>query len=452
MWLQKVKEAVADGQRLKVVFFPGQVGKGKLTMDELRDPEKDPWDGVGCGGSQKCEIATVEKMKEVEGAAWEYDEVDVSDFLLETALHVEQAVEAWDGSRWKRGTVVKIHGKDSTGAGMKWTVLCDHSADNFESHHVRPVDFADITLQKLAEETSFNFIQTLRRLLPEGQEVVGFPEMQRLCNGTSAMTVQLSCESVRGLHRLRGLVLSGDLEHQLNEALWKNRAHGPWHLKVYKTELVRSYKRALMTRYQCYNLTPHQQTVLQELDGSKNFHLSAAAGSGKTFVAVQRVLDTLKQHDGMALFVAPTQSLCLHFLRWIAMMHAGDLVERSQRAAIMALFRRLRLLHKPYACFRKVRMESNLLVLSDDKDVSYEFLVAVVDESHDIYRPCPCKGPDSAQMQKSQTTPPAGQILSVLPPLSSCLQAQTPNAQKQINLPGQGSVITSIIMKTETGP
>ena len=134
-------------------------------------------------------------------------------------------------------------------------------------------------------------------------------------------------------------------------------------------------------------LTPHQQQALGQLDGSKNFHLSAAAGSGKTFVAAQRVLDTLKEQDGMALFVAPTQSLCLHFLRWLAMMHAGHLVGESQQAAIMALLCRLRLMHKPYIYFRKVRTESNRLVLLEDEDISYEFAVAVVDESHDIHRP-----------------------------------------------------------------
>ena len=32
MWLARVKQAVADGQRLKVVFFPGEVGLGKARV------------------------------------------------------------------------------------------------------------------------------------------------------------------------------------------------------------------------------------------------------------------------------------------------------------------------------------------------------------------------------------------------------------------------------------
>ena len=375
-----MKEAVALEQRLKVVYFPDQVGLGKLTMDELRDPEKDPWDGVGCGGSQKCEIATVEKMKQVEGAAWDYDEVDVSNFLLDT-FHVEEIVDAWDGNNWKRGTITQVHGKDSTGSAFRWTVRCDHSAEKIEADHVRHIDNA---AQKLVEEMNVNLIHALHGLLPEGQKVVGNPEIQRLRNGTSAVTVRLHSMNVDALQRLCGEVLSGDLELQLNKALSERYSYKRWQLKAEKAEFVRSYKHALMSRS---DLTPHQRTALRQLDGSKNFHLSAAAGSGKTFVAVQRVLDTLKEQDGMALFVAPTQSLCLHFLRWLAMMHAGHLVGEWQRAAIMALFCRLRLLHQPYTCFRKVRTEGNRLVFSDDEDISYEFLVGVVDESHDIYRP-----------------------------------------------------------------
>ena len=61
-WLGRVMEAVEKKQRLKIVYFPGQVGKGKLTMEQLADA--DLWDGTGCGGSQKCEIATVDLMKQ----------------------------------------------------------------------------------------------------------------------------------------------------------------------------------------------------------------------------------------------------------------------------------------------------------------------------------------------------------------------------------------------------
>ena len=65
VWLQKVQEAVRRKQRLKVVFFPNEVGKGCVSMKDL--PTSNLWDGVGCGGSQKCEIATLEARR---GMGW----------------------------------------------------------------------------------------------------------------------------------------------------------------------------------------------------------------------------------------------------------------------------------------------------------------------------------------------------------------------------------------------
>ena len=102
VWFDRVTEAVSKHQRLKAVFFPGQEGQGVVPMDQL--PEADLWDGIGCGGSQKSEIATVNHMRETEGPRWDYDEVSVAKFL-----HSEFAdgsvVEGWCGEEkvWKRG-------------------------------------------------------------------------------------------------------------------------------------------------------------------------------------------------------------------------------------------------------------------------------------------------------------------------------------------------------------
>ena len=62
LWFQRVREAVQRGQRLKVVFFPGEVMQGKVDMDALATA--DLWDGVGLGTSQKCEVATLEAQVE----------------------------------------------------------------------------------------------------------------------------------------------------------------------------------------------------------------------------------------------------------------------------------------------------------------------------------------------------------------------------------------------------
>eukprot|EP00439_Symbiodinium_sp_Y106_P019642 s3821_g2.t1 len=100
-WKDNVQRAVEQEQRLKAVFFAGQVGRGKVSMKDL--PTVDLWDGIGLGGSQKAELATADE----EG--WEYEEVDVATVLL-GAFPEGAAVDAWcDAAKvWRRGTVAKF--------------------------------------------------------------------------------------------------------------------------------------------------------------------------------------------------------------------------------------------------------------------------------------------------------------------------------------------------------
>ncbi|CAE7276883.1 unnamed protein product, partial [Symbiodinium pilosum] len=98
VWLERVEEAAQRKQRLKVVFFPNEVDKGYLPMKDL--PTSNLWDGVGCGGSQKCEIATIKAM------GWEYDGVDVSLFLREQ-FKENDVVEFLDGGYWRKGPILE---------------------------------------------------------------------------------------------------------------------------------------------------------------------------------------------------------------------------------------------------------------------------------------------------------------------------------------------------------
>ena len=109
-WKEQVAQAVKLRQRLKVVFFPGRTGQGIVPFDHLKSDAIDLWDGVGCGGSQKCEIAHLELMRRQEGEAgeaWEYDHVDVSHFLKEE-FKVGAKVDACNGKEWCRGTLVGV--------------------------------------------------------------------------------------------------------------------------------------------------------------------------------------------------------------------------------------------------------------------------------------------------------------------------------------------------------
>ncbi|CAE7795115.1 unnamed protein product [Symbiodinium sp. CCMP2592] len=129
-WKENVQRAVEQKQRLKAVFFAGQVGMGKVDMADL--PMVDLWNGIGLGGSQKAELATADE----EG--WQYDEVDVST-LLEAAFPKGAEVDAWcdDAKSWRRGRIEKFR-KDLSKDGQKqvcWTVRCE-TGDAIDTYHV----------------------------------------------------------------------------------------------------------------------------------------------------------------------------------------------------------------------------------------------------------------------------------------------------------------------------
>ena len=104
VWKENVHKAVALGQTLKVVFFPGQVGMGRADWDLLsRAPL---WDGEGCEDDQKIQIAYLERMQEQNpGKGWEYDSVDIIDFLKKH-FQPGKRVLARDAYQWRRGTLL----------------------------------------------------------------------------------------------------------------------------------------------------------------------------------------------------------------------------------------------------------------------------------------------------------------------------------------------------------
>ena len=137
-WLENVQQAVDNKQRLKAVFFPGQVGIGKLSMEMLVQDDVDLWNNIGLGGSQKSELATVDMMR------WTYDQVDVGLFLRDKFTKGYQ-VDAWfeAAQGWRRGTVMnqeveKRPHPDNKADDyvVRWTVRCDKTGDKFSTYHV----------------------------------------------------------------------------------------------------------------------------------------------------------------------------------------------------------------------------------------------------------------------------------------------------------------------------
>lgn len=372
VWKEKVLAAVALKQRLKVVFFPGQVGEGREAFDDL--PFADLWNGVGCGGSQKCEIAYLDLMKKgPEGHAWDYDLVDVGHFL-KTEFQVGAKVDALDGKEWCRGTLVTVPSaipkdpKETT-----WTVR-KPSGKTFATNRVRHADLIRRMLTELGEE---EFLQLVKATIPEGSQVVKGEEIV-LAHGTPCFAVRLRMQHIALRQQMRNSVLSNEFEIKINRALLEKQ-QGQWQLQVDKTLFCEMFEEDLHRS----ELTEHQQERLDAIHSALSsrgaVHLSAVAGAGKTFVALRLVLDELRTKKGQVLFVAPSLGLGFHFVRWL-MQSAEDIQ--------LDVLKRIVLMHHPYDSLLSLEVHgSRLKALPVATPAQLEFALLVIDEAHEIFRP-----------------------------------------------------------------
>ena len=117
------------------------------------------------------------------------------------------------------------------------------------------------------------------------------------------------------MQKLRNDVLNDHFELELNSKLLES-GHGRHQLRLDKTYFCEHYESQLLRQS---TLTDHQKEKFEELQREKPrlMHVNAVAGSGKTFLAVQLVVDTLKETAGQVLFIAPSLPLCLYFIRWL---------------------------------------------------------------------------------------------------------------------------------------
>ena len=158
-WKENVEEAVKLKQRLKAVFFPGEVGQGKVAWEDLSSENVNLWDFKGCGGSQKCEIAYLEKMWKEKGDDWAYDSVDVTHFLKDE-FKVGGEVDAFDGRQWWNGTLLEVPKtvpKDPTDA--RWVVQ-SQAGEIFTTHRVRHADSMRQMLADVGQEEFLGFVKS----------------------------------------------------------------------------------------------------------------------------------------------------------------------------------------------------------------------------------------------------------------------------------------------------
>ncbi|CAK8996151.1 unnamed protein product [Durusdinium trenchii] len=415
---------IEKGQELQVVFFAGQKGEGKVHWDQLATA--DLWDGKGLGGSQKGEVAFLEKMwRETKNPAWRYEEVDVMQFL-QNEFQLEQEVDARDKEKncWRRGRIVGLPDASQTANDSKWvaewTVECNEHREKFKSTHLmHTTDPIDKLIDKVGLD---NLQKRLEQNLPYDVDVQ-LVSRTRLEDGDAALEVEVHVPHVKAIHMLRDQVLGGDLELQLNGSLLKSH-DTEFEVQVDKTEFMERYERSLSA---LSKLTKHQESKLRQLHMpySKEIHMSAPAGAGKTFVAVLFALDKIYENwDARRpiLYIAPRPCLGLHFVHWLVSRHeclglkGGNVQELLTRIVVM---------HKPYEKFVKLTLQGNRLV--EEQVDAPEFALVVFDEAHELF--------SEEQMMAIHTDLQADQklLLSDISQ-SAALRPKFPHIQHQVSL------------------
>ena len=194
-----------------------------------------------------------------------------------------------------------------------------------------------------------------------------------------AVAVEIEIGTVNGMQKLRNDVLNEKFEMELNEKLLTSK-HGRWQLRLDKTYFCEDYESQLL---QQSKFTKHQRLTYEKMQKAESsfLHLSAVAGAGKTFLAVQIVIETLKNPAaGQILFVAPCLPLCFYFIRWLGRrgMHEEIFLESLLDRVVVLT---------PGTNFMKLAVQGGCLVGSPRSTLSKStFDLTVVDEAHDIFK------------------------------------------------------------------
>ncbi|CAH0363824.1 unnamed protein product [Pelagomonas calceolata] len=209
------------------------------------------------------------------------------------------------------------------------------------------------------------FEAALARALPPGCVVANVYSGER-----GEVRVRLGLDEVAAMAQLRDDVVleSRAFEDALNESLPDGTK-----ISVDRAAFLECYSRIMM---RFGKLTPHQREKLKELRAANVAVLLSPAGGGKTFLAIQRVLEELRGDAGaVVLFAARNVALALFVCKWLVV---------ASRKSAKHVVDRVHVLVAPFEDGpRRVRVEGRRLVL-DAVGEAVKYALVVVDEAHHL--------------------------------------------------------------------
>ena len=174
-------------------------------------------------------------------------------------------------------------------------------------------------------------------------------------------------------------MLTGTLEQSLSRTLPGGKVGVV--VSIDRSQFAAAYEGSVLSMDK---LTSHQLEKMKECLNADYVHLQAPAGAGKTFVALNRVLELLyEEKEARALFVARNAALCYFVIRWVCRRVRNTL----QR---LLMLQRLDVLFEPFSMGpQAVQLERGRIQMVPRAARSHfdgQYSLLVVDEAHHIYK------------------------------------------------------------------
>ena len=296
---------------------------------------------------------------------------------------------AFDGKVWWKGTlqaVPRTIPKDPKDPYNLWIVR-SQTGDIFSTDCVRHADLISLMVAEVGQDVFTDLVKKGLSEVQEQSEQQGFkvekPQELMFPDGTPALASRLKkIESIRVLQDVRNKVPNSDLESAVNKGLattFTTKFTEKWQVRLDKTFFCEIFEKELL-RFS--KLTRHQHEKLGDVENLLNggpVHLSAPAGSGKTFIAVQCAYKKIKQSsEGVLSFVAPSIDLGLYFFQWLAQRF-------GEHMSVHDLLSRVVLMQAPYESFMTLHDEDGRLITKPSEGEP-QFLLTIVDEAHDVFQ------------------------------------------------------------------
>lgn len=211
-----------------------------------------------------------------------------------------------------------------------------------------------------------------------------------LADESNAVRVRLCISDVGFLHALRDKLLNGNFGAELDSALndpQMSRMVDYAELGAIKTSVDRTHFAEVFDNkiLSLTVLTAHQRKALAEcVESTADVHVKAAAGTGKTFVAMHFMLEELtkirREKDKRILYVARNRPLVLHVAHWLA--KRGE--EKSSKE-MKRLLGHLHVASEPFKSILAVTMTRGCLQFAETSAM-VPYSLVVIDEAHHIFR------------------------------------------------------------------